>query len=182
MVCGHIRTSVGEDHNRHREIVGLAKSGSCVHFVAVQQGSRSAPSPSRVRSIGLGGRRFPGELRLPGATTIIRVKSRTELKDHERGDTRYYISSAALLARQAADAVRGHWGIENRLHWVLDVVFNDDQSRLRKGNGAKNMAVVRHFAINLLRQAKDKRSLKNRRKVAGRNTSYLATLLGILAR
>jgi len=129
-----------------------------------------------------GDRRFPGELRLPGATTIIRVKSRTELKDHERGDTRYYISSAALSARQAADAVRGHWGIENRLHWVLDVVFNDDQSRLRKGNGAKNMAVVRHFAINLLRQAKDKRSLKNRRKVAGRNTSYLATLLGILAR
>ena len=65
---------------------------------------------------------------------------------------------------------------------MLDVVFNDDQSRLRKGHGAKNMAVVRHFAINLLRQPRDKRSLKNRRKVAGWNTSYLATILGILAR
>jgi predicted transposase YbfD/YdcC len=129
-----------------------------------------------------GGRRFPGELRLPGATTIIRVTSRTTLKDNERSDTRYYISSATLSARQAADAVRGHWGIENSLHWVLDVVFNEDQSRLRKGHGAKNMAVVRHFAINLIRQAKDKRSLKNRRKVAGWNTNYLATLLGILAR
>ena len=64
-------------------------------------------------------------------------------------------------------AVRGHWGIENRLHWVLDVVFAEDQSRLRKGHGAKNMAVVRHFAINLVRAAKDKKSIKLRRKIAG---------------
>jgi predicted transposase YbfD/YdcC len=124
-----------------------------------------------------GDRRFPGEPRLPGASTIIRVKSRTELKDHERGDTRYYISSAALSARQAADAVRGHWGIENRLHWILDVVFNDDQSRLRKGHGAKNMAVVRHFAINIVRAANDRRSLKTRRKRASWNDDYLASLL-----
>lgn len=125
-----------------------------------------------------GDRRFPGELRLPGATTIIKVRSRTELKDRCRTDTRYYISSAPLTAEAAAEAVRGHWGIENRLHWVLDVVFGDDQSRLRTGHGAKNMAVVRHFAINLVRAVTDKNSIKLRRKLAGWDVSYLASILG----
>ena len=129
-----------------------------------------------------GDRRFPGELRLPGATTIIKVRSRTALKDRCRTDTRYYISSAALSAEAAARAVRGHWGIENRLHWVLDVVFGDDQARLRTGHGAKNMAVVRHFAINLVRAVADKKSLKLRRKVAGWDVRYLAAILGLPTR
>jgi predicted transposase YbfD/YdcC len=124
-----------------------------------------------------GDKRFPGELRLPGVATIIKVASRTELKDRGRFDTRYYISSAALAADAAAHAVRGHWGIENRLHWVLDVVFKDDMARLRTGHGAKNMAVVRHFAINLVRTAADKKSIKLRRKLAGWNDDYLASIL-----
>lgn len=128
-----------------------------------------------------GDRRFPGELRLPNATTIIKVRSRTELKDRCRTDVRYYISSASLTAKAAAEAVRGHWGIENRLHWVLDVVFADDQARLRTGHGAKNMAVVRHFAINLVRSVADKKSLKLRRKLAGWDVRYLASILGLPA-
>lgn len=129
-----------------------------------------------------GGKRFPGELRLPRIASIIKVASRTELKDRGRFDTRYYIASAALTAEAAAQAVRGHWGIENRLHWVLDVVFKDDQSRLRTGHGATNMAVVRHFAINLVRVAKDKKSLKLRRKRAGWAEDYLASILGAKTR
>jgi predicted transposase YbfD/YdcC len=129
-----------------------------------------------------GDRRFPGELRLPGATTIIKVRSRTELNDRCRTDTRYYISSATLFAQAAAEAVRGHWGIENRLHWVLDVVFGDDQARLRTGHGAKNMAVVRHFAINLVRAVSDKKSIKLRRKAAAWDVRYLASILGVHAR
>jgi predicted transposase YbfD/YdcC len=129
-----------------------------------------------------GDRRFPGELRLPAASCIVRVDSRAELSDRCRQETRYYISSAGLTAEQAADAVRGHWGIENRLHWVLDVVFKDDQSRLRKGNGAKNMAIVRHFAINLVRAAKDKHTIKLRRKAAGWDPAYLAVMLGASSR
>jgi predicted transposase YbfD/YdcC len=125
-----------------------------------------------------GDRRFPGELRLPAASCVVRVDSRAELSDRCRQETRYYISSARLTAEQAADAVRGHWGIENRLHWVLDVVFKDDQSRLRKGHGAKNMAIVRHFAINLVRAAKDKHTIKLRRKAAGWDPAYLAVMLG----
>ena len=84
-----------------------------------------------------GERRFPGELRLPHAATLIRVQSRAELSDRSRLETRYYISSARLSAKQAAEAVRGHWGIENQLHWTLNVVFAEDQSRLRKGHGAR---------------------------------------------
>ena len=124
-----------------------------------------------------GDRRFPGELRLPDVAAIIKVATRTELKDRGRFDTRYYISSADLTAEAAANAMRGHWGIENRLHWVLDVVFDEDQSRLRTGHGARNMAVVRHFAINLVRQAKDNKSIRLRRKLAGWDQDYLASIL-----
>lgn len=129
-----------------------------------------------------GDRRFPGEMRLPDVTTIVRVASRAELKDRGRFETRYYVSSAVLSAARAGEAVRGHWAIENSLHWVLDVTFGDDQSRLRTGHGAKNMAVVRHFAINLVRTVKDKRSVRLRRKCATWNPDYLATILGHLSR
>jgi predicted transposase YbfD/YdcC len=129
-----------------------------------------------------GERRFPGELRLPDAATIVKVAARAELKDRSRFETRYYVASATLSAARAAEAVRGHWAIENSLHWVLDVTFGDDQSRLRKGHGARNMAVVRHFAVNLVRAIKDKRSLKLRRKRAGWDPQYLANLLGALPR
>ena len=100
-----------------------------------------------------GERRFPGELRLSGVACIVRVQARTERRGRTHAETRYYISSASLDAERASHAVRGHWGIENRLRWVLDVTFDDDQSRLRKGFGARNMAVVRHVALNLVRSS-----------------------------
>jgi predicted transposase YbfD/YdcC len=123
------------------------------------------------------GRRFPGELRLPRAACLVRAETRVESRGATRTETRYFISSRALTAADAATAVRGHWGIENRLHWVLDVTFADDQSRLRKGHGARNMATVRHFALNLVRAAQDKRSIKSRRKLAGWDSIYLNRLL-----
>ena len=70
-----------------------------------------------------------------------------------------------------------HWAIENNLHWTLDMTFDEDQSRLRAGHGAKNMAVVRHFALNLVRQAADKRSIKRRRKRASYDPKYLLQIL-----
>lgn len=124
-----------------------------------------------------GTRRFPGEMRLPDVAAIVRVHTTAHIGDRTRTDTRYFISSAPLTAERAADAVRGHWGIENRLHWVLDVLFKDDLSRLRTGHGAKNMAVVRHFALNLIRAANDRKSLKTRRKMAGWSDHYLESLL-----
>ncbi len=125
-----------------------------------------------------GDRRFPGELRLPGTACLVRAETRVEAKRAVRTETRTFISSRAPTAEEAAAAIRGHWAIENRLHWVLDVTFADDQSRLRKGHGARNMATVRHFALNLIRAASDKRSIKSRRKIAGWDP---ACLDGILA-
>jgi predicted transposase YbfD/YdcC len=124
-----------------------------------------------------GERRFPGELRLPGVACIIRVEAHIQRGPALHTETRYYVSSANLDAERAGQAVRGHWAIENSLHWVLDVTFGEDQSRLRKGFGAKNMAVVRHFAFNLVRAAKDKHSIRLRRKLATWTPAYLEHLL-----
>ncbi len=124
-----------------------------------------------------GTRRFPGELRLPGVACLVRAETRVERRGTTSTETRYFVSSRALAAADAAAAVREHWAIENRLHWVLDVTFADDQSRLRKGNGARNMATVRHFALNLVRTATDRRSIKSRRKIAAWDTAYLEILL-----
>jgi len=124
-----------------------------------------------------GARRFPGEQRLPGAACLVRAETRVERRGAISTETRYFVSSRALSPREAATVVREHWAIENRLHWVLDVTFADDQSRLRKGHGARNMATVRHFALNLVRTAADKRSIKSRRKIAGWDPAYLDAIL-----
>ena len=124
-----------------------------------------------------GARRFPGELRLPGAACLVRAETRVETKGAIRTETRYFIASRTLSPQEAAMVVREHWAIENRLHWVLDVTFADDQSRLRKGHGARNMATVRHFALNLVRTVTDRRSIKSRRKIAGWDPDYLEALI-----
>ena len=122
-------------------------------------------------------RRYPGEVAFPGLVMIAMVESEAEREGKLTRERRYYLSSARLDAAAVAQAVRGHWGIENRLHWVLDVVFKEDQARLRSGHAPMNMAVVRHMAANLLHQAKPTTSLKNRRKRAGWNTAYLESLI-----
>jgi predicted transposase YbfD/YdcC len=125
----------------------------------------------------LSDRRYPGEPAFPGLAMLGMVESETERHGKVALERRYYLGSARLDAAAFARAVRGHWGIENRLHWVLDVVFKDDLSRLRTGHAPENMAVVRHMAVNLLRQATPSTSLKNRRKRAGWNTAYLERLV-----
>jgi len=124
-----------------------------------------------------GQRRFPGEHRFPKIAAVAKIETRNKLKYSCRRQTRYFIASRPISARDLADAVRGHWRIETSLHWVLDVTFREDLSRLRKGHGAKNMAIVRHFALNLARQINDRRSIKLRRKRADRNLDYLVQIL-----
>lgn len=105
------------------------------------------------------------------------VDTTTERNGQTCHERRHYLSSSKLDAAAFAHAVRAHWGIENRLHWVLDVVFHDDLARLRSGNGPQNMAVVRHMAMNLVRQPIDKHSLKVRRKRANLDPDYLEKLI-----
>lgn len=88
----------------------------------------------------------------------------------------YAITSLSAERASAADLLalnRGHWGIENRLHWVMDVVFHDDLMRLRTAHGPANMALMRHTALNIFKQVDDKLSLKVRRKTAAWSTDYL---------
>jgi predicted transposase YbfD/YdcC len=122
-------------------------------------------------------RRFPGEPRFPGLRAIAVVEAEVERNGSISLERRYFLSSMPLDARLFAYAVRCHWHVENRLHWVLDVVFHEDLSRLRSGAGPQNMATVRHMAMNLLRGPKDKHSLKVRRKSAAWDTAYLEALL-----
>jgi predicted transposase YbfD/YdcC len=122
-------------------------------------------------------RRYADEPRFPHLAMIGMVETTVERGGRISRERRYYLSSAKLDAKAFAAAVRAHWGIENRLHWVLDVVFHDDLARLRTGFGPQNMAVIKHMAINLVRNPKDPHSLKVRRKKANLNPDYLEHLI-----
>ena len=93
-------------------------------------------------------------------------------------ERRYYISSLDNNAELLAEAIRGHWGIENQLNWVLDVQFQEDDSRIRKGHARLNLAVIRQIALNLLISEKTvKTGIKNKRTRAGWNNNYLLRIL-----
>jgi predicted transposase YbfD/YdcC len=92
---------------------------------------------------------------------------------------RFYISSLSLGVKTFARYIRGHWAIENTLHWCLDVTFREDESRVRDRNSADNLAWLKRFSLSLLKQQKDKHSIAMRRRVAGWNLDYLAQVLGI---
>ena len=113
--------------------------------------------------------------------TIAVVESRIGRGDKIETERRSYISSRALSASAFAAAARGHWAIENKLHWGLDVTFGEDLSRLRTGNGAKNMAVVRHFALNLVTPGR-RQTIKRRRERASWDPQCRLEILGPLRR
>jgi predicted transposase YbfD/YdcC len=121
-------------------------------------------------------RSYPGEPRFAGVKSIVKVHARVEHSDRCSFETRYFISSASNNIERLAAGVRGHWGVES-MHWLLDVAFKDDLSRYRTGHGAKNMAVVRRFALGLVRANKSKGSVKTRRKAAGWSPDFLLEIL-----
>jgi len=113
-----------------------------------------------------------------GLNIIGMVECERTLKDTTTIEYRYYIGSIANNAQLFGKTVRDHWGIENKLHWRLDMAFREDESRIRKGHSAENFAVMRHFVINLLRQDKmTKLGVKNKRLKAGWDDAYRVNLL-----
>jgi predicted transposase YbfD/YdcC len=107
-------------------------------------------------------------------TEATEVTGETE----ETGETAYYLSSRVMTARQAGRSVRRRWSIENSLHYVLDISFREDDSRIRLGNAPRNLAALRDIAINLLHLNRtSKRGIKERRKRAAWNPDYLLELL-----
>lgn len=108
---------------------------------------------------------------------VVRIRSQRQIGDEKSCEDRFYITSISG-AKTVLQAVRSHWGIENRLHWVLDIAFDEDRHRLRKEHGPENFAVLRHIALNLLQQETSlKRSTKGKRLVAGWNQDYLLKIL-----
>lgn len=112
--------------------------------------------------------------------SLIEIEGMRDIKGHVCVEKRYYISSLAAHPQAALHAVRQHWGIENKLHWVLDVCFGDDQSRIRKGNAPTNIAIIKKAVLNLLRLVKKDHprvSLKRMRKLAGWDYGFMDTVL-----
>lgn len=120
----------------------------------------------------------------PGLKTLIEITSERTIKSSGimETQTRHYISSAAATAQKFNEAIREHWGIENNLHWMLDVCFREDDSTKRAGNAAANFSFVNKVALNLLYQSDEKKgarklSMKRKRKKADRDNDYLLSIL-----
>jgi len=113
-----------------------------------------------------------------GLQSIVMIRSVRQSEKETEVESRYYLSSLASDAEQILGAIRTHWEIENKVHWVLDVVFDEDGSRIRQGNAAQNLAVLRHIALNLLRQETTlKRGIKAKRLKAGWDQAHLLKIL-----
>ena len=114
-----------------------------------------------------------------GIETLIKITSSRNIKNVKQTETRYYISSEHLSAKKYNEKVRGHWSIENHLHWHLDVTFNEDACRARSGYAPENLNILRKFALLKLKEEDDKLSLKKRRFRASLNLEYLEKLLDL---
>lgn len=116
-----------------------------------------------------------------GLKSIVMVESQREVMGGKTTlERRYFISSLAANAQASLRAVRGHWAIENSLHWVLDIAFREDECRIRAANSAANVAVLRHISLNLLKQEKScKRGIKTKRLKSGWDEAYLSKVLNI---
>jgi len=89
---------------------------------------------------------------------------------------RYYLTSLAAQSQLISKAIRSHWGVES-MHWILDMTFREDESRVRIGHAAKTLSIARKFALNLLRRAPGKDSIKGKQQIAGWNQDYLLNIL-----
>jgi predicted transposase YbfD/YdcC len=113
----------------------------------------------------------------PGLKAVVMVESSREISGKIERETRFYITSLVMLAHLLGPIVRSHWAVENSLHWVMDMIFRDDECRVRTEHAPANFTTIKHMAQNLLRNAAGKHSLRSRRKIAAWDDDFLATLI-----
>jgi len=114
----------------------------------------------------------------PGLKTLVEIESTREFGNKIEHEKRYHISSLEVDAKNMLYAIRSHWSIENSLHYVLDIAFRDDESRIRKGNAPMNIGIIKHTALNMLRKNQRKReSIKGLRKIAGWDNQRLSEII-----
>lgn len=113
----------------------------------------------------------------PGLKGVVIVESCREISGKIERETRYYITSMSMTAVHLGHVIRSHWAIENSLHWVMDMMFRDDECRVRTDHAPANFATIKHMAINLLRRPPGKQSLRGRRKAASWDDDFLASLI-----
>ncbi len=113
----------------------------------------------------------------PGAKSLGQAINAIERDGKRSSEVRYFVSSLDVGVKKFANAVRGHWAIENKLHWTLDVTFNEDQSRIRKDHGAENFALLRRYVLSIIKLDTSKNSMKRKRKMAAWSEDYLLSLL-----
>ncbi len=118
----------------------------------------------------------------PGLQAVGKVTATRQKDGKASEETRYYLLSRDWSPQRCNDIVRSHWGIENRLHWVLDVTCNEDQARNRKGHCAENLALMRKLALNLARLEPSKGSMRGKLKRAGWDDNFLFNILSQFAK
>ena len=113
----------------------------------------------------------------PGLKAVVMVESTRELVDKVERETRFYLTSLVWLAHQIGPVIRSHWAIENSLHWVMDMIFRDDECRVRTNHAPANFTTIKHMAHNLIRRAKGRDSFRLKRKIAAWDDDFLASLI-----
>ena len=113
----------------------------------------------------------------PGLKAVVMVESTRELVDKVERETRFYLTSLVWLAHQIGPVIRSHWAIENSLHWVMDMIFRDDECRVRTNHAPANFTTIKHMAHNLIRRAKGRESFRLKRKIATWDDDFIASLI-----
>ena len=115
----------------------------------------------------------------PGLKAVAMIESSREISGKIESETRFCITSLVMVAALLGPVVRSHWAVENSLHWVMDMIFRDDECRARTDHAPANFTTIKHMACNLLRNPSSKDSLRLRQKVAAWDDDFLASLIAV---